>query len=69
MNVLLQLDVLQIAELIKHGLFRKTDYKDPKLRNMTTKDYGKDEFLQLAIDDFKEFIDDSINANEGTALS
>jgi hypothetical protein len=63
-DILLQLDITQIAALVKNGLFRKSDYKNPRLRTVNNNKLNDDEFLQLAISDFKKFIDESIRANE-----
>lgn len=63
-NVLLSLDTSQIASLIKNGLFRKADFKNPKLRTDRSKERTEEEFLSLAVSDFKKFIDESIRANE-----
>lgn len=63
-NVLLVLDTSQIANLIKNGLFRKSDFKNPKLRTDVNREYRDEEFLALAVTDFKKFVDESIRANE-----
>ncbi len=63
-NVLLSLDTNQIAHLIKNGLFRKADFRNPKLRTDTSKETTAEEFLSLAVAEFKNFIDESIRANE-----
>lgn len=63
-NTLLLLDTSQIANLIKHGLFRKADFKNPKLRTELTKGHTEEKFLSLAVADFKKFVDESIRANE-----
>lgn len=63
-NTLLLLDTVQIANLIKNGLFRKADFKNPKLRTETTISLREEEFLSLAVSDFKKFVDESIRVNE-----
>lgn len=68
-DILLQLDTTQITALVKNGLFRKSDYKNPKLRTDRNKDLNDDEFLQSAINDFRKFIDESIRANEVVDLA
>lgn len=63
-DVLLQLDTSQIAALVKNGLFRRADYKNPKLRTHRNDKFIDDDFLESAISDFRKFIDESIRANE-----
>jgi hypothetical protein len=63
-DVLLTLDTKQISSLIKYGLFKKADYKNEKLRTDFSKALSSDDFLELAIKDFRQFVDDSIRANE-----
>jgi len=67
-NTLLLLDTSQIANLIKHGLFRKADFKNIKLRTESTKEHTEEKFLSLAVADFKKFVDESIRANEVLSL-
>ena len=68
-DVLLELDSKEITNLIKYGLFRKIDFKNPKLRTDSTKNLTDDVFIQLAITDFKKFINDSLKANETIDLA
>ncbi len=68
-DVLLQLETKEIANLIKHGLFRKADFNNSKLRTTTTNSLTQDEFLSKGISDFKRFIDESIRENEALDLT
>lgn len=63
-EVLLELDVSQLSYIIKTGLFRKKDYKNLSIRPAEKKGLPENEFLEGAIQDFRCFIDESINANE-----
>jgi len=63
-DTLLTLDAVQITHLVKNGLFRKADFKNQKLRTNITKSLGEDDFLSLAVSDFRKFVDDSIRVNE-----
>lgn len=67
-DVLLELDVSQLSIIIEKGLFKKQDYRDHKLRSVDKKNIPDEEFLNEAIQDFKQFIDDSIKANENVNL-
>jgi len=67
-DVILQLDIIQISELIKNGLFRKKDFKNPAFRTPNNEKMSDKEFLENAILDFKEFIDESIRASETVDL-
>lgn len=68
-DVLLRLDTSQIATLINRGLFRRSDFRNPKLRTETTVELTEDQFISAAVVDFKRFIDESIRANEGLDLA
>lgn len=67
-DVLLEMDVSQLSLIIENGLFRKQDFRNPKLRPVDKRNLPENEFLNEAIQDFKNFIDDSINANENVNL-
>lgn len=67
-NLLKQLSVQEISVLIEKGLFRKKDFNNLKMRPEGKKSLSSDEFLQCAIQDFREFIDRSISANETVSL-
>lgn len=67
-DVLLEMDVSQLSFIIEKGLFRKQDFRNPKLRPVDKRNLPENEFLNEAIQDFKNFIDDSINANENVNL-
>src|ERR1035437_37578 len=67
-DVLKELTILEIAKVIETGLFRKKDFSNSKLRRGGNANCSDSEFLQLAIQDFKAFIDRSITANESINL-
>jgi hypothetical protein len=67
-SVLLQLDIIQISDLIKKGLFRRKDFKNQSFRTTNNEGLSDDEFLNNALLDFKEFIDESIRVNETVDL-
>lgn len=67
-DVLLEMDVSQLSFIIEKGLFRKQDYRNPQLRPADKRNLLENEFIDEAIQDFKNFIDDSINANETVNL-
>lgn len=67
-NVLKELSIEDIAIVIEKGLFRKRDFKNPNFRSTDKKEISSEEFLRTAIIDFRQFINDSINANETVSL-
>jgi len=67
-DVLKELTISEIANVIEKGLFRKKDFSNSNLRREGNKNYSANEFLQLAIQDFKDFIDRCITANESVNL-
>lgn len=67
-NVLKQLNIREISLVIENGLFRKKDFKNPKLRTDLNKEILDEDFIKRAITDFKEFIDDSLSFNESIDL-
>ena len=68
-DVLLQLDVIQISRLIENGLFRRKDFKNRSFRTTGNEELSDDDFLNTAILNFKDFIDESIRANETVDLN
>lgn len=68
-DVLLQLDVVQISHSIENGLFRRKDFKNRSFWTSNNQDLSDDDFLNNAILDFKDFIDESIRVNETVALN
>ncbi len=67
-DVLLQIDINQISHLIKQGLFRRQEFRNKKLRTTNNENISDDAFWDNAILDFKNFIDESIKANETVDL-
>ena len=64
----MQLDVFQISHSIENGLFRRKDFKNQSFRTSNNQDLSDDDFLNNAVLDFKDFIDESIRVNETVAL-
>ena len=67
-DVLLELDAVQISRLIQNGLFRKKDYKNPNLRIEGNKELSANDFLEGAIHNFQDFINQSVKANQAVDL-
>lgn len=61
-DVLKELSVYSLVNIIEKGIFRKRNFEKNE-KNLT-----KDDFLKIAVNDFKKFIDDSIRANETISL-
>jgi len=68
-DVLLELDSKEITQLIKNGLFRRIDFKNTKLRTDLTRTLSDEDFIRAAINDFKNFINDSLRAKETIDLT
>jgi len=68
-NVLLEIDVSEIAKIIQVGLFRKKDYKNKKFRTPENEHLSDQEFFTNALIEFRKFIDDSSKVNEPIHLS
>ncbi|WP_436517136.1 hypothetical protein [Ekhidna sp. To15] len=64
-SVLKQLNIKQVASIIKKGLFYKKDFK----KNPKDKNISFEENYARAIETFQNFIDESINANEEIDLA
>lgn len=67
-DVLKELTTKEIAKVIEKGLFRKKDFYNPNFRRESNKEITAEQFVQLAIQDFKDFIDRSVKANESVNL-
>ncbi|NQT58570.1 MAG: hypothetical protein HQ557_06265 [Bacteroidetes bacterium] len=67
-DMLLQLDIIQISRSIENGLFRRKDFKNRSFRTTKNEELSDDDFLNNAILDFKDFIDESIRVNETVNL-
>lgn len=67
-DVLLELDVKQIAVVVKKGLFKRKDFSNPAFRVSDNKEIPDEQFLANAIMDFRRFIDESIRADETVDL-
>lgn len=67
-DVLLELDVKQISVVVQKGLFKQKDFSNSYFRVPENKDIPAKEFLANAIMDFRQFIDESIRADETVDL-
>jgi len=67
-NVLKEFSIKELVIVIEKGLFRKRDYKNFSLRHESKIEMSADEFLKEAIKDFRQFIIESISANETVSL-
>jgi len=68
-EVLLQLNIEDIALVVKHGLFSRKAFKDNNLRTESNKLAPDEEFLDMAVIDFQDFIEESLRANETIDLN
>jgi len=68
-DVLKELSILDLVNIVEKGLFRKRDFQNIKLRPEDKKEMATEEFLQIAIKDFRKFIEDSLVASETVSLT
>jgi len=67
-KVLKELSIEELIVIIEKGLFRKRDFNNLSFRSADKKDINTDEFLKLALSDFRKFIDISISSNESVSI-
>lgn len=68
-DVLKELSILDLVTVVEKGLFRKRDFQNPKFRPENKKEMETNDFVQIAIKDFRKFIDESLSANETVSLT
>ena len=68
-DVLKELSIIDLVTIVEKGLFRKRDFQNVKLRPEDKKELATEVFIQIAIDDFRKFINDSLVANETVSLT
>lgn len=67
-DVLLELDIKQISVVVKKGLFKRRDFSNEGFRVPDNMNIPDEELLTSAIIDFRQFIDESIRADETVDL-
>ncbi len=68
-GILEQLDIQQISYVIEKGLFRKKDFKNPKLRTSNHENIDDETLFLNAVKEFKTFINECITINDAIDLA